>query len=296
MDFKVGSRVHVSGSEGAFSRYKEFFKENELEEFRKDWDYSTSILTGDYTVVATGKHHNSDYSMLYLLRGENGKIYIMRNRHGDMALIEEGEGRMKYKVGDKVKVRSDLKVGNLAGDLFVRREMAELAGKTVTISGMSYCGTRYNVEKSGYFWTDEMFEEGERKLKTWEAIKKLTDNTLLWFRAGSMNEYPKTLYYDNGIKCTQFAKDTKIDRDTYNINIYPSDEWELVPQPVSFNEARKAAIEGKKPTITLNGARYTLSAERSVSNGLGYWLTVTIEDDTTSLSTGMIDGMWTIEG
>jgi hypothetical protein len=27
------------------------------------------------------------------------------------------------------------------------------------------------------------------------------------------------------------------------------------PQPVSFNEARKAAIEGKRPTITLNGAR-----------------------------------------
>lgn len=72
---------------------------------------------------------------------------------------------MKYKVGDKVKVRSDLVVEEKryymehdpsVGDV-VNARMKSLAGKVVTISGItSY--EKYCIEEMGYNWTDEMFE------------------------------------------------------------------------------------------------------------------------------------------
>jgi len=224
MDFRIGDRVHVSGSGSTFAAYGEFFKENGLEEFKKDWDYGIGTPTGDYSVVATGKHHDSGYGTLYLLRGKDGKIYIMRNRQGDMALSEEGE----------------------------------------------------------------------RKLKTWEMIKALTENPKLKFKS------------EDGHIASIFRTNFQLEYRNHNSNAggnirllteggFKADEWELVPQPVSFTEAVKAAIEGKRPTIVLEGLRYTLIAEKSLRD-IGYWLLFNCENGTThSISTGMIDGLWTIE-
>jgi hypothetical protein len=68
------------------------------------------------------------------------------------------------------------------------------------------------------------------------------------------------------------------------------------PKPVSFMEAVKAAIEGKKPTIVLRGSKYTLFAEKGMYDDIGYWLKVVNEySEKVDISTGMIDGMWTVE-
>jgi hypothetical protein len=59
---------------------------------------------------------------------------------------------MKYKVGDKVRIREDLEVGKIYGRYF-NKEMAKLKGKVVEIKDVgsnSYC-------IDGYYWTDEMF-------------------------------------------------------------------------------------------------------------------------------------------
>ena len=40
---------------------------------------------------------------------------------------------MKYKVGDKVRIRSDLKVGERYGDEFFTKNMGKFKGKVVTI-------------------------------------------------------------------------------------------------------------------------------------------------------------------
>lgn len=67
----------------------------------------------------------------------------------------------KYKVGDKVRVRSDLKLGRLylmedeeTRDSFVK-PMDNLLGKVVTIKEIT---TKYRIEEMALNWTDEMFE------------------------------------------------------------------------------------------------------------------------------------------
>lgn len=82
---------------------------------------------------------------------------------------------MKYKVGDKVRVRSDLKAYEIYGSNMLTKSMEKFVGKTVTISGVGI--TSYTIEEMEVaYWTDEMFEglvEGE--LTAEEAIKVLTD-------------------------------------------------------------------------------------------------------------------------
>lgn len=83
---------------------------------------------------------------------------------------------MRYKVGDKVKVRSDLKENiRYGGQIFVR-DMAVHCGKNVEISKVyddAYCIKESDRE---WFWTDEMFEGlAEDELTAEEAIKVLAD-------------------------------------------------------------------------------------------------------------------------
>lgn len=73
---------------------------------------------------------------------------------------------MKYKVGDKVKVREDLKVGRYYSGVYFNEEMAKLKGKVVEIKDVY--SISYYIKECGYFWTDEMFsglaEEEPRNL------------------------------------------------------------------------------------------------------------------------------------
>lgn len=78
---------------------------------------------------------------------------------------------MRYKVGDKVKVRSDLKENIRYGGQIFARGMAVHCGKNVEISKVhddAYCIKESDRE---WFWTDEMFEPVEEELTAEEAIK-----------------------------------------------------------------------------------------------------------------------------
>lgn len=80
---------------------------------------------------------------------------------------------MKYKAGDKVRVRKDLVVGKRYGCYPAVSKMVEKSGKIATIRTVH--SDFYEIYKDVYSWTDEMFEPVEEELTAEEAIKVLAD-------------------------------------------------------------------------------------------------------------------------
>ncbi len=66
---------------------------------------------------------------------------------------------MKYKVGDKVRVREDLKVGKCYSYYAYCGNMVNFKGKTVTITSVAYDFYRIEEDKQTSCWTDGMFED-----------------------------------------------------------------------------------------------------------------------------------------
>ena len=81
---------------------------------------------------------------------------------------------MKYKVGDKVRVRSDLEGNKGYGGWYTSEGMVKMRGEIVTIRGIG--SSAYELEENDLMWTDEMFEGlVEDGLTAEEAIKVLAD-------------------------------------------------------------------------------------------------------------------------
>jgi hypothetical protein len=253
-EFKVGDRVHVSDGDNTYSIYKDFFKENGLEYFKGDWARGVTTPEGDYTIAATGKHLDIREDTLYLLRGDDRKIYISGNRYGYLTLIEEGRKANMFKVGDKViPVDGSWSITTKDGDL------------------KPTCGVAINKRKWEVMATDVSIPPIDY------ACKFETD--IDW-----QGEYVRN---DLVLKCVEDGE----------IIFIRSDNCRLIPQPIPFSEAVKAAIAGKKPVIELNGWKYTLTADKSMYDTIGYFLKVDSDTGTKNVfCTGMFDGMWTMDG
>ena len=65
---------------------------------------------------------------------------------------------MKYKVGDRVRIRKDLKVNKRYGGNSVTSKMKELAGKMVAIELVLSDYYKIKEDEEMWHWTDEMFE------------------------------------------------------------------------------------------------------------------------------------------
>lgn len=66
---------------------------------------------------------------------------------------------MKYKVGDKVRIREDLKFGEIYGGCLFTKGMQNLAGKIARITEVYEHKGEYHIDSCDCYWTDEMFEE-----------------------------------------------------------------------------------------------------------------------------------------
>lgn len=68
---------------------------------------------------------------------------------------------MKYKIGDKVKIREDLVIDKEYGNQFFVNFMEEYKGKIVTIKNIVKNNNKefYILDEYGWNWTDEMLED-----------------------------------------------------------------------------------------------------------------------------------------
>jgi hypothetical protein len=70
---------------------------------------------------------------------------------------------MKFKVGDKAKIRKDLIIGETYSELHLwEGDMARQRGETVTITDAcdysGICSPDYAVAENEYYWGEEMLE------------------------------------------------------------------------------------------------------------------------------------------
>jgi len=64
---------------------------------------------------------------------------------------------MRFKVGDKVKVRKGLKVGKRYGTDIFNKQMRKYRGKIMTVKEINYENKTYNLRGDPIWnWTDKM--------------------------------------------------------------------------------------------------------------------------------------------
>lgn len=108
---------------------------------------------------------------------------------------------MKYKVGDKVKIREDLHEG-YDYKLFCSDEMVSYKGKTVTIEKV-FDGYYYIKEDSMWCWTDDMIDGLVSKVENNKNIKEKTIKNMKDFKIKDYKVYEDTaliVEFEDGTK------------------------------------------------------------------------------------------------
>ena len=78
---------------------------------------------------------------------------------------------MKYKVGDKVRVRKDLEPGNFYGKDYYISSMDKFKGEKCVITEI--WDQSYQINNFGYWWSEEMFESIDDEKVLEYALEKL---------------------------------------------------------------------------------------------------------------------------
>ena len=78
---------------------------------------------------------------------------------------------MKYKVGDKVRVRKDLEPGNKYGKVLYISSMDKFKGEKCVITEI--WDQSYQINNFGYWWSEEMFESVDDEKVLEYALEKL---------------------------------------------------------------------------------------------------------------------------
>lgn len=172
---------------------------------------------------------------------------------------------MKYKVGDKVKIREDLKEGTNFKE-YVTDKMERLAGTIVTIERVSeglFKGYEINKDNGSCLWSEDMFESIKKPTK--EEILEMPLGTIIKTDEKEHNTYVK-------VEKNKFSND-------YNDYIYEDDINEDLS--LDYNTVDIKIIEIQEPTYE---AIYKADEEikemtiAEIEEELGYPIKVIKED------------------
>ena len=151
---------------------------------------------------------------------------------------------MKYKVGDKVKVRSDLKCEEYYGGITFNFEMNKFKGMEITIARVNY-GGYYEVLETPYNFTDEMLEPVE-EMSAEEALKTYTE----FCSEHSCNDCPiqklDTTYY-----CPDIRKE------------YPEDVVKVLKQWKADHEKKPIETENVVYIVVMDEKRNVVYEEKT---------------------------------
>ena len=139
---------------------------------------------------------------------------------------------MKYRVGDKVRVKTNLKVGGLYGNAIFTKDMENLAGELVAITSVDYGKDRYNIEDNAYgiqFCTEEMLEGNafgslKSMLKPCMLVK-LRNNKLYYV---GMTKRGKLVFADPKNTTFYYELDSYSDDLVYNDGFYGFEKHDVM--------------------------------------------------------------------
>lgn len=150
---------------------------------------------------------------------------------------------MKYKVGDKVKVRSDLRVGKSYGEHTFVHDMFKFMGKIVTIESVWEQG--YRIEEDAYWWTDEMLEPVE-EMSAEEAI----------------GLYAKMCKDNNCYACPVYEKSGECGCEEFAIN-HPEEVIESLKQWKAEHEKKPIETENVVYIVVMDEKRNVVYEEKT---------------------------------
>ena len=155
---------------------------------------------------------------------------------------------MKFKVGDRVRIRKDLKKGD-SFEIYVTDEMEELAGEIATIIKVnkSLISVRYVIDKDdGIFsWSEDMFEDLAKPTKE-ELFKMPTGTKII-----TNDEENNTFVFDgvdNAALDCRYLKDYEINEDLTVTDEYCGTKIIEIQKP-TYETIYKADEEVKEMTI-----------------------------------------------
>lgn len=185
---------------------------------------------------------------------------------------------MKFKVGDKVRVREDLEINKMYGNYGFIKEMAHLKGEIVTIEEILKSG--YRIKEEYYMWTDEMLEEVKK-----EVQEKTFREVIATIKLGEVWESEEkiiSLMNTNDVVITLKDRDTRIN----SMGFASSTLYHLQRKEYTFEEAFKAYEEGKEIESCYSGVTYKLQHGGSDCFGGG--------QKTSTIAFSEIRGKWYI--
>lgn len=164
---------------------------------------------------------------------------------------------MKYKVGDRVRIREDLSAGQEYDGLLFGHSMAKYRGKTAKITEVDGYTYHLDIDESEFWWSEAMLLPAKKTLETLEVgdlvVDMDGDKRMVLGVCGKV-------YFMSGYNNFNSCSDTYTD--SYSGTYTAKDLKECGFKPVSDEEdGNDDSLVGKEAEVTIDGKKYTVEVK-----------------------------------